>query len=193
MKKTGITAIVVTIVVIAIVAVLYLAYVGYAATAPNVGPSKDPTGKARGPIAYAIFNIQCKVILGITSWTGKGCSVTVQTYPWVNGTNTINQVYQHKNYDPLGLLSSNFVGWITLKVTGPANYIPATYTSDKQTVKQNAFDFSPRTMTFGPYTAKFWDPGQYSITVIQWTPTSSSNSTPLQVQQCTQTFTISAM
>lgn len=192
MKKLGITTILLVLVVVAILAIGYLALIGLSSAAPSVGEQTDPTGQKRGPIAYAVFNIQCKVILG-TSWTGSVQSVDVKTYPWVNGTNAINQVVQTQKYNPLGWFSSDFNGWITLRVTGPANYIPATYTSPEQTVTQDAFDFSARTMSFGPYTAKFWDAGQYSVHVVFWTPTSGSDSTPKQMGESTQTLIVSGI
>jgi len=186
MKKLGITTIVLVLVVVVIVAVAYLAFVGLTTAAPNVGTDKDPTGQNRGPIAYAVINIHCTVQLW-TDWQGSIKSITVNSYPWVNGTQTINQVVK---YDPLGLLSSNFEGWVTLRITGPANYIPAVFTSPHEKVTQSFTDVSPRTLDFGPYTAKFYDPGQYTISVQLMTGGGSADK---QLASLIQTFTITGI
>jgi hypothetical protein len=177
------TKIVLVVAVVMILVIAYMAFVGFTKAAPNVGEQKDPTGQKRDPVAYAVFDIHCSVSHPLfVGWIGGIKSLTIQSYPWVSGTPTINQVV---HYDPLGFLSSDFTGYLTIRITGPNNYIPVLYTSPDQKVKVDNLVSSLTDVHFGPYTAKFWDAGTYSITVGFY------STDDKQIATKTQTFSIS--
>ncbi len=182
--KGRILTMVLVLVVVAVVAIAYLAFVGLTQPSPNVGAQSDPTGQQRDPIGYAVINIHCVVSNPLLiGWQGALKSVSIATYPWVNGTSgAINQMVNQK-YDPLGLLSSNCKGYVKLRFTGPGNYLPLAWTSPDLSVKVNN-DGSTASMNFGPYTAKFWDPGQYSLSVTFYLADGRSMGSTVQ------TFTI---
>ncbi len=181
--KGKLVTMVLVLVVVAVVAIAYLAYVGIAQTAPNVGAQSDPTGQKREPIGYVVINIHTVVSHPpLIGWEGALKSVSIVTYPWVNGTSTINQMV-NKQYDPLGLLTSNCQGYVKLRFTGPGNYLPSTWTSPQVSVKVNN-DGETTSMNFGPFTAKFWDPGQYSLSVTFYLASGTN------IGSTVQTFTI---
>lgn len=179
MKKFGITTIVLVLAVVAILVVAYVAYVGFEKTIPAVGESKDPTGQNREPIAYSLITINGQVAHPMfVGWLGKITTVSAETFPYVNSTGGtyLNQVYREK-LDPLGLLNSNFEGWITMSITGPNNYVwPGGTTPWKSPTQSKTVDNSGLSagITFGPFPCKWWDSGTYTVLIGFWRATSGS-------------------
>ena len=185
--------IIAVIAVAAIVIVAYLAFVGVSSGVPNVGVRSDPTGQKREPIAYTEITIQCTVWMSSNAWRGSIDSLTIRCFPWINSTDmpTVNQLF-----DPLGLLSSDFEGFIKITITGPNNYISKPYSSpmEKVTLTRDIWlhpigTLEPKGMDFGPYTAKVYDPGQYTASVAFCR---MDGDTVNQLDQQIKSFTISA-
>jgi hypothetical protein len=153
------------VLVVVIIALAYFAFVGVETKAPDIGAQTDPVNpdNPRVQLAYSIININCEIgnpIL-IGKWWGEVKSISVSTHAWTPaGTDELSI---NKKLDPLGLLSSDTECWITLKITGPSNYIPKTFTSDHIKVTVPRTDL--KDVDFGPYTAKFWDAGTYTVAV----------------------------
>ena len=161
--KGRIVTVVSVLVVIAILVIAYFAFVGATVPAKDVGAKKDPTGKNRDPIAYSVINMVCGLRKPpLSSWDGRVESVTILTYAWTPGA---AQITANEKFDLLGLFQSHPECWVTLRITGPANYLPVEFISDHQKVAVDIETFHWTTTSFGPFTAKFWDAGSYTLTI----------------------------
>jgi len=161
--KGRIVTIVSVLVVIAVLIIAYFAIVGQTKAAPNVGESKDPTGKKRDPIAYCTINMVCGLRKPpFSSWDGRVSSVTIQVFTWTPGA---AQITVNEKFDLLGFLQSHPECWVSLRVTGPGNYLPQEFTSDHQKYTVSTETNAWTSTSFGPFVAKFWDVGSYTCTI----------------------------
>jgi len=177
---------IVAVLVVAIIVLAYFAIVGVQAKVPDVVAQKDPTGQERDPIAYAVIDITCGLRKPMfSSWEGRISLIAVQVYDWTPGT---GQMYEQQKLDLLGFLQSHPDVWVVLTWTGPGNYVPQAYTSPHQKFTVNTETAAWTDTHFGPYTAKFWDAGQYTLTVKFYR---MDNNNPALMATATQIVVVS--
>jgi len=175
------------VLVVVIIVLAYFALVGVNTKAKDIGEDTDPVNpkNPRVQIAYAVINVNCQIgnPLIVGGWWGKIDSIAVSTHAWVPGE---AQVYSKEKWNLLGLFSSDTECWVTIKITGPNNYVSKTFTSDHIKVTVPRTDL--KDVDFGPYTAKFWDAGTYSVAVDFYRMTKDDSSQLLA--SGTQSFSI---
>lgn len=178
---------IVVILVIAIVAVLYLSFIGYSVASSDIGADGDPTGADREPISYTVVDIHAMVKNVIGGFSGTVTN-TVVVYPYVGELS----VYDTVNWGTLGFWEDDILVYVVTTISGPGNYY-IQWTSEK--IEDSIPELyigsgDEHEYDFGPYTAKFYDEGSYTLTTSLWVEWDEEWDSPHKIAQDSDLFTV---
>jgi hypothetical protein len=181
--------VVVLIVAVAVVAVAYLALVGYRTQVADIGAAEDPTGQDREPIAYAAVSMHCTVKNVIDGFSGTVVN-DVTVFDWVSSESA--RLYDTQAWDVLGFFEDDVTVWVETTVSGPGNYF-VKWTSEK--IEDSIPELylgsgDEHEYDFGPYTAKFYDSGTYTLTTSLMVEWSEGWDAPQKVAQDSDKFIV---
>jgi hypothetical protein len=154
--------------VVGILVVGYFAFVGTAEKKPPLGPTADPTGEERQPIAYGYLTMG----LNIHNNIGGGYKCTLQyfeplVYEWTGEEPA--QLYEQVKYDPLGLFGHDDIRvHYEVTIVGPNQWS----TGGKNVwmpVKDPKIEVGEgdhKVIDFESGILKFWDTGEYTCTIV---------------------------
>jgi hypothetical protein len=190
MRLSGRTGtIIVAILVIAIIVVLYLSLVGYVVASSDIGADEDPTGADREPISYIVVDIHAMVKNVIGGFSGTVTN-TVVVYPYVGEMS----VYDTSRWGILGFLEDDIVVYVVTTISGPGNYYTQ-WTSEKiedSIPELYIGEGDEHEYDFGPYTAKFYDEGSYTLTTSLWVEWDEEWSDAHKIAQDSDLFTVNS-
>lgn len=173
--------------VIALAVAVFAMAVGFKAAADDVGVQSDPTGQDRPPIAYAVINCEGEVQNLLGSIQPRMNWVSVDVYDYAGAA----RVYTTEKWDPdiLGWYSDDVRVYVTMQIAGPGNYI-SSWKSEviEDNIPELASAGDTHVYEFGPYTANFYDPGEYTLTVKLVVECDSEDVDPPSVM--TKKFTV---
>ena len=149
------------IVVIVMLVLVYFAFVGTSQPEDDINDKDDdPTDGDRTPTAYGIIHVKLMVDNAVGRYTGGIDDAYISVYDYISFDE--GRVFKNQKWDPLGLFSDDMSAWITIKITGPGQFL---FTWESDHSEFSLSEWGHKYIDFTTGRCFFWDQGSYSMTI----------------------------